>query len=222
MIRKIPDKKDEKKEDTPTKEPDRSSAPRIQKVEIIKKFTALNDFGNGATIFMDRHNINCEFGVLVQYKFKKLGAQKFLYEYQCAIPEKCDNKCKSSIEELDKKLCKTLSTPDNAIGNELGKSTNYLDRHDVKCPPNFAMKGFRFERKSPKIRYSYTCCPAKLDNCKSLKTKETPFGDFSTETLAQQNIAVPDKNAVITGFKMEVNYQKKKWLYRVDYCNILG
>jgi len=196
--------------------------PPIQPVVVIKKQTKSNDYGSGATLFLERHNINCQGGSLSKFHFKKDSSQKFKIEYSCTIPEDCEEPCIKAIEAVDKKVCKTLSTPLNSLGNELGNSANFLERHYVKCPANFTLKGFKLERSRPKIKYTFTCCPGLLKDCGTFNTRATPYGDFSTGYLEKQDIKVPKPNQVITGFKLVVNYKKKIWNYKVDYCTVIG
>ncbi len=157
-----------------------------------------------------------------QFQYKKTDATHFHYEYSCLVPEGCDNDCKSQIEEIDKKSCKNLTTPLNILGEELGKSTNYLDRYNVKCPPNFSLKGFRLERNSPKVNYRFTCCPARLEKCSVLTTKATSFKDYSTGELEKQNIVLKGKDQALTGFKLQVDYRTKSYSYKVNFCTITG
>ena len=153
---------------------------------------------------------------------KKTSDQRFQYEYSCVFPENCDEACAKKIEEIDKTSCKTLFTNENVLGNELGNAGNFLDRHQITCPANFSLKSFKLERKSPKVRYSFTCCPAKLINCNSTTTKPTPYGIYSTGDFEKQNVKLEKPDQVITGFKLNCNYQKKQWNYKVEFCTIIG
>jgi len=210
----------------------------------IGKSTQVNDWGSGNTIYLDRHHINCGIGALTGFHYKRVGTPKFKYDYQCIEPKSCNKKCENKIKEKDKTRCKTHQTPLNDIVPEYGKATNYLDRHRLKCPVSYVLQSFRFARgKPPKVNlvskalqlfrlakkppgkayYHYTCCPAKLTNCKSFNTKDTSFGDFSTIYLDRQNVSVPDpKTQAITGFKLNTIYPKRGYTYTVDYCTVTG
>jgi len=199
----------------------RTPPPEAQPVEIIVKKTEVNDYGNGATIFLDRHHVNCEQGALNGFRFTKKGANNFFYTYKCAFPEECDNKCKAEIDIIDEKACKEFKTPDGKIGNEIGNAIIDLRAHSLKCPPNMVMKGFRFERNSPKIRYSYTCCRANVKSCTTTNTPQVPYGDFSTKYLAGLKVDLK-KDQVLTGFHLKFDLQKKNMWYKLEVCIITG
>jgi len=185
--------------------------------------TPVNDWGNSATIYLDRHNLDCKAGVMNWFHYKRNGNNKFNYEYGCAMPRKCDAFCEKKIRAIDSQKCKLLTTPANKIGNQNGKSTNYLDRHHLKCPTNYALQGFQFQRKQPNILFKYKCCPAKLTNCKTLDTPNSDFGDYGTIYLDRQRVSVPDpRTQAITGFQLHTDYKKHGYSYKLEYCTITG
>jgi len=75
----------------------------------------------------------------------------------------------------------------------------------------------------PQVHYHFRCCPAKLLNCKSYSTTITDFGDYGTIYLDRQIVKVPNifKQAM-TGFKLNVDYGKHSYTYRVSYCDLVG
>ena len=187
-------------------------------------------WASGKTTYLERHHINCGIGALTGFHYQRVGKIRIKYDYQCIYPKSCNKKCQDKIKEKDKTRCKTHQTPLNNI-----KSTNYLDRHRLKCPVSYVLQSFRFARKprasfhlrqhasTPKGYFHYTCCPAKLTNCKSFNTKATSYGDFSTHYLDKQNVSVPDpKTQAITGFKLNTSYPKHGYTYTVDYCTVTG
>jgi len=200
----------------------RKTPPAVQKVTTVTKKTKSNDYGSGATIFLERHNIDCQQGALTGFVLKKDSAQKMHFDYTCSLPEKCTEKCLKAIDEADKRLCKTLSTKEDVLGNELGNSADYLEKHEIKCPEGFALKAFKLDRVPPKVKYTYTCCPGTLKNAASIMTTPTAYGDFSTGNFENQHVKLQRPDEVITGFHLIVNKQKKSLNYKVEYAQITG
>ncbi len=189
----------------------------------VNKHTVANNWGNGATIYLDRHNVNCDIGALTSFHYKRQGGTRFMYDYSCINPIGCSGGCAGKIRVLDKKKCKNMHTPFNILGKQYGKSTNFLDRHNLQCPVGMVMKGFKFQRKPPQVTYLYTCCPAKLKNCKTFKTKPTDYGDFSTIYLDRQMVSVSDrKTQAITGIHLTTDYKRHGYVYQISYCTING
>ncbi len=188
-----------------------------------KHNTPPNDEGRGATIYLDRHNVDCKTGALSGFHLQRVGGGKFKYDFTCIYPKDCKEPCQKKIEQIDKKKCKKISTPLNDLGNQFGKSTNYLDRHQLKCPVGFVMTQFHLQRKPPKIKYDYTCCPAKVKDCSAFNSKNSDFGDYANIYLDRQNIQTPSTDTqAITGFKLNTNYGAHAYTYTVSYCAVSG
>ena len=192
-----------------------------------KKSTLSNDWGNSSTIFLDRHDVNCGIGALSGFRLTRQGETKYRYDYQCIMPQNCSDNCIANIKKVDQEKCKKLSTYPNILGtskgNEYGKSTNYLMLHNVNCPEGFILTQFHLRRKPPKIYYSFTCCPAVTKECKSILTSPSDYGDYGAIYLDRQNVQVPDPKAqAVTGFKLNTDYGKREYYYKVDFCVITG
>lgn len=187
------------------------------------KSTNANDWGNSATIFLDRHEVNCDIGAVTSFRLTRPKPDQISYNYKCIYPQNCKADCETAIKKLDTQKCIVKSTPVNDIGNEYGKSTNYLDRHYVKCDTGFVLTKFKFGRMPPKIKYDYTCCPAKVEACSSFNTGITDFGDYGSIYLDRQDLKAPDeKNQAITGFKLNTDYGKHGYSYTIDFCKVTG
>ena len=122
--------------------------------DFINKKTQINDDGKGANYFLDRHNINCQTGIISSFNLKsddeKLFGENFgmYYDYKCMLTgtKNCTNH--HTIFE---------SEGDN-LNNDSGH-VKYLNKHNVICPENKFLKSFNLERNEVnEIRYNYKCC----------------------------------------------------------------
>ena len=205
---------------------------RFQHWPIKSLSTPANDWGNSATIYLDRHNINCGIGAINEFHYQRVGNLKFKYDYKCIMPKNCENNryCVQKTIDYDKKKCLKKTTKLNVIPSQAGRHVNYLDRHYVNCdaPAKGSNKGyvltqFHLARKPPLIQYDYTCCPAKVSNYKTIYTTWTKFDNYGSIYLDRQVVKVPDpKNQAIVGFKLDVNYGKKTFRYTVNVVNVTG
>jgi len=187
-----------------------------------------NHWGGGRTIYLDRHRSDCGIGAIAQFKYerrKDSGRKltRFRYSTMCIMPTNCVNKCPASIKRLDNTLCKWRKTRPNILGNWGGLSTNYLDRHYVKCPANHVLTNFKLVTQNRKVYYHFRCCPAKVLSCGSYNTPLKPYGNLSTASLGQQIVKVKNvRTQAMTGFRLLTNYSRKGCYYHVDYCTVKG
>jgi hypothetical protein len=145
-----------------------------KKHHVVSKSTEANNWGNSATIYLDRHKIDCGIGALSQFQYKRIGSNKFKYDYKCLLPLKCNKKCEKKLQDFDKVKCMDMKTKPESIKTQEGKHTDELSKHKLVCPEEYVMTGFKMTRQNPNIRFDYKCCPAKTSNCKSKLTKLTP------------------------------------------------
>jgi len=115
--------------------------------------TELNDYGNGNTIYLDRHNIQC----LPTYALSKIKLNKeddlINYDYRCTDANLYD------ITDHE--------TPLDTDGSELGEQENgaiyYLDKHNVECPDGKYLNSLQLVRgndasgNTNKYQYRYKC-----------------------------------------------------------------
>ena len=101
----------------------------------------------GKVVYLDRHNVNCEGNrLLTQYKLTRGNNDNFKYDYSCTTVG----------QPLE---CRNTETEFSNDGGNYGK-TRFLDRHNVKCNSDEALKQFKLVRDplGTKIKYQYTCC----------------------------------------------------------------
>lgn len=104
--------------------------------------TPLNEDGNGNTVYLDRHAIQCGEYPLVSFRFVSFGNHQISYGYGCTT-----NKFRYTSDDY--------TTPWSAEG--YGK-VMYLDRQHVECPDGGALSSFRLERSgADTYRYAFTC-----------------------------------------------------------------
>jgi len=194
---------------------------------VKQTFTRSNNWGGGRTIYLDRHRSNCGIGAVSQFQYKRQKVNgkwtKFRYQTVCIMPKNCINKCPESLKKLDDKLCKYHKTKPDVLGDWGGLSTNYLDRHYVKCPGNFVLNNFKMQTENRKVFYHYRCCPAKVLSCSSYTTPIKSYGNLGNQVLESQVVKVPNiKTMAMTGFRLLTNESQRGFQYHVDYCVVEG
>jgi hypothetical protein len=121
---------------TPTRGP-AAAAP-------VRFTTPANDWGNGNTIYLDRHNVQCASGMLQRWHLYRPSGQ-IAFEYWCAPVA------------LNTATCQDLTTGWNSNG---GGQVNFLDRHPVACPTNKVLTRWQLQTDNPNslMRIAYRCC----------------------------------------------------------------
>lgn len=105
------------------------------------KKTPPNDDGDGQSIYLDRHNVDCQGKPITAFHLKRPSDNQINYEYTCGTNELSD------IREL--------KTENNDWGDA---NTLFLDRHNLKCPENLVLSQFKLTRPAEdKISYKYKC-----------------------------------------------------------------
>lgn len=112
-----------------------------------QKETGANDWGGGNTIYLDRHEVNCDKKFLNRFKLKRPSENTIGYDYTC------------NSAEVDESTCRNVKIDPQEDG---GGNSIYLDRQNVACGAGEAMTRFRLTRPSGNtIAYDYTCCKPK-------------------------------------------------------------
>jgi hypothetical protein len=115
--------------------------------ETINKKTQLQNDGSGNNYFLDKHNVNCQTGLIKSFNLKT-NDNKMNYDYDCFI--------------TGTKNCTNHITLFKSHGEELNDDkghVKYLQEHDVKCPADKFLKSFNLETNDTnQIRYNYRCC----------------------------------------------------------------
>ena len=108
----------------------------------INKDTGSNDWGGGNTIFLDRHNVNCDKNPIAKFRLVRPEGHTIRYDYTC------NSKQVSGA-------CRDVNTGWNQESN----MNIFLDRHDVKCDTGEVITQFKLNRDGQgKFRYDYKCC----------------------------------------------------------------
>lgn len=141
--------------------------------------------------FLDRQNVQCGNKALTQFRFSSsLVENKVWYDYTC--------------QEIGPTSCQSYQTSCNDGANLL--KLEFLDRHDVICPVNSALAGFRLLTKcgdqSNNFLYTYNCCTVKRNNCVSQKTACQELVDKPIGFLDRHDVRCP-AGKVMTQEKVE-------------------
>lgn len=172
--------------------------------------TQYNDWGNGSVYYLDRHYVHCPDNQALSYiKFNRPTPNKINYVFTCIRSD-------------------SITLPVNVQYTEWNQtngdySTNFLDRHNVQCPKNFALAGFQLERNeknSSRIRYKFECIPIQSSCCKSKQTSFNDINNNESSYLDRHAMDVRDSlnNQVITGFKLNTKYAPNQIWYTYNYC----
>ena len=168
------------------------------------KNTPDNDWGNGNSIYLDRHRLNCGRGGIQRFQLKRPSTTKLDYKYTC-VPGV--NASQSGY--------KYTASNDWGGGNMI-----YLDRHKVDCGKK-PISDFQLRRPAgDKIRYRYRCSNRKAaGDCRNTATTwNTPSS--STIYLDRHNVKCKP-NEVLTKFQLRHNGQSgsaKKIRYDYTCC----
>ncbi|CAG2196875.1 unnamed protein product [Mytilus edulis] len=106
---------------------------------------AFTSGGNGDLIYLDRQKVECENGVLNEFKLYRKGySSSYKYGYKCCDLDSSRLSCqKSSTRETD----------------EGTRQNYYLDRQTVACSEGQFLQSFKLQRtNNRRIRYNITCC----------------------------------------------------------------
>jgi hypothetical protein len=175
--------------------------------------TPAQDDGNGEVIYLDRHDISCRpWEVLKGFHLTRPTVPTLSYEFRCDINY-------TYSENI------SLSTALAPLPDDVMNGTNFLDRHDVKCPVNFALRGFKFVRGDGNTaKYDYTCVYSRLINCVNENTPETWGNDKTGDRhivhyLDRQLIKIPIGKYALTQFKLNTRYADRTYYsYNYTYC----
>ena len=145
---------------------------------IEEDITDVQSHGNGNTIYLDRQNVNCNKGLLSQFKLSKYN-NGIQYNYGCS--------------NINTKNCVNKNTNWNDEG---GGNVIFIDRHDLKCDKESYLKQFKLTRNGKgKYRYNYTCCEIDYDT----KTKTTIIPDKYVKDKFIYNSNYDDNSFIFNG-----------------------
>ena len=166
-------------------------------VDCYSKNTGFNYDGNGNSVYLDRHNVDCGNSLISSLKLKRSG-NKIRYDYSC-----CPNP--SSAESINR------HTPLNDDGKG---NTIYLDRHNLECKNGLISK-MRLTRggKNKKIGFAYTCKASGVKACTTHNTGWNDEGQGKNIFLDRHNL----KCAIGKSLKRVKLVRNGKGKYRYDY-----
>jgi hypothetical protein len=123
-------------------------------IESTINQTPLNEFGNGDTINLNRHNVNCNNKPINEVELKKNVNGQIQYSYKCAnLP-------------VENQIEKHTNLNDYGNGQNI-----YLDRHIVACDGEQVLTQFNLEKIDNQFRYNYRCGTIK----NHIHTNDIPF-----------------------------------------------
>ena len=129
---------------------------------------------------LTHHDIRCpENQILKQYQLRRTQTEprNIYYSYQCENNQIIDS---DSFE---------LPTELNEYGNG---NTVYLDRHQIECPPTYALSRIKLNKEGEHINYDYICNNANLHNITHHETPLNDDGNGKIIYLDRHNIQCPD------------------------------
>lgn len=146
--------------------------------------TDANDRGNGSSIFLEKHNVNCGSKALNQLQLAKPTENQIQWKYTCADGGK-----------LGSRVVK--STPRNLLGNG---NTIFLDRHDADCGTDNVMTQIQLVRPTEnQIQWKYTCAPSTQSqklNCRQVTTDTNDDGGGDSTFLDKHDIKCNSNEAI--------------------------
>ena len=173
--------------------------------ETRKISTKLNDSGQGNSVYLDRHTINCGKGIISQFKLNNNGKGKINYNATC-IPDPNNSEYTKHFTPLN----------DDGRGN-----TVYLDKHNIDCKNQGLISRIKLVRggNAKKVGYEYTCKASGVRSCSNHSTPWNDEGAGKNIYLDRHNVSCPPGKA-LKRVKLTRNGKGK---YRYDYtCCLPG
>lgn len=170
--------------------------------------TGCDDDGNGSIFYLDRHDINCGAGNLInRFRMQRVGDQ-MRYEFTCVYSKSIFG------------TCLNYSTPVNSTkSGDSTHSTHYLDRHNISCPTGYGVSRFKLQRSGSRdIYFDYTCCQANFSSCRDVITSLQDGGNQQTFYLDRQNVDATGFDA-LTRFQFNSN-SNHDWKYYIKVCTL--
>lgn len=172
------------------------------------KNTNANNWGNGNTVYLDRHNVDCETEGLQGFKLTRPRWNQLSYNYQCSKNQNYNSRFNKA-------------TGWNAEG---GGANIFLDRHNVNCGAH-PLTRFKLQRNGRgRYRYDFQCARAKhKGGCRKTATKMNDEGNWWNIYLDRHHPRC-GRNEVMTQFKLSRignygrSHPKGKFQYKYTCC----
>ena len=160
--------------------------------------TLANDWGQGNSIFLDRHTVDCDDDGLNQFKLGRPQDHQINYSYKC-------------LEGINSpaNINKDTGANDGGEGNII-----FLDRHTVDCGDKPIARFVLAIPAEGEIRYDYTCNSKTVSGaCRDANTGWNEVGEGNSVFLDRHDVKC-NADEVITQFKLNLDDQGK---FRYDY-----
>jgi len=172
--------------------------------------TGGNDWGRGSVYYLDRHSVDCGPGKVLQgFHLYRPAWNSIAYEFAC----------KSHPAVLSNTY--NDQTRWNDTDNNERTSTNYLDRHDVRCRGGYALQQFKLIRNGRNIAYQFRCVQINAQGCNSGQTAQS-WGNrsrnFENIFLDRQRVYVGE-NRALTQFKLNSSYRNGGVFYTYGFSS---
>lgn len=139
--------------------------------------TISNDWGDGNTVYLDRHHVNAPRGrILTGFRLFRPSDKTIAYEFKTVAVRSRGNR-------------RQQSTPFNEEG---GGMSIFLDRHKVMAQKGHFLTGFRLKRNGHgKYRYEYESVPCDMGPDTYSSTKGNDWGGANSIYLDRHHVKVP-------------------------------
>ncbi len=170
--------------------------------QVINFNTPANDDGEGAIVYLDRHDVECPVSHVLQgFDVFRPTDRTISIKYRCI-------RLQTLTDGVGDYSASTGWTNDfnNLISRKF--SADRIQHIPVACNNNYALKSFKLESRTTlftEIRFKYVCTPLKMINCSSDSTSERDCYDGQNFTLSNVGFFLGSFN-VLTGFKLDVSY----------------
>lgn len=188
-------------------------------VECGFQYTGLTADGSGDVIFLDRQKVSCPAKQAISYFRLNRQGSNLRYKYACISHAGITDEVRTKYTGWNKH-------------DGTGGSTNYLDRHNVKCDRNWVLQSFKLQTSGSNIRYKYKCVHAPCqDTYTDRDTGRTDAGrKYETYYLDRQEVGAVlgnyHSNQALFGFRLQVIYKKwyqsgiAEYYYKRSTCTI--
>jgi len=194
------------------------------------KETPANDWGDGQTVYMDRHNAQCgDDQIMTTWKLHRPKSDQINIKYKC-----CDapmiqvggttTTTTTTMMVSSMAACKKYETNLNAQGGD--GETVYFDRHNVQCKDGTAMTGWKLTRGGThdKIKFAYTCCDMNsnvLGECSEESTKLNDGGGSKWPSIYLDRHKVKcKKGTAMTGWRLDRGGTRDKYKIKYKCCKV--
>jgi hypothetical protein len=192
------------------------------KINSWTNWTLEDDDGGGDVIFLDRHNVYCgPAEAMTGFGISRPRGGRIQVGYSCSRNDGILRDTKDFVTDWKE-------AADDWFSQKV--SANRLDKHDVKCPSDYGLRGFRVQTRCGgiicDIRIAYQCVELKVRSCNDSQTGWINGEDGQNYMLSKQWISL-DNTRILTGFRLHsdsyfrwFNIRGMNFMYSYSYCDI--